>query len=227
MPENTPSQPDTAQDACASAMPPCAQSGTPGGFDKCMSHCMNCRRDVENSMSRIGGRKLRKLRSMEECSVGRCTAFLRTVQDDAMRLHLASMAWWRFSAVNEGVAESVRRIITACKSREPGSGQDYMHRALRVLSPLSQAQLSVWFGCENLYQAASLFVGNKPALLGAHCQACRLYKLGCTEYDRMGADDCPLWNDPFVQGVAATIKKDGGTWRDPCRGLDDNGKGKP
>ena len=178
-------------------------------------------------MSRIGGRQLRKLRAMPECAADRCVAFLKGVQDDAMRLHLASMAWWRFSAADDATASSVLRVLSGCTAKEPGSGADYMHRALRTLSPLTQAQLTVWFGCENLYQAASLFMGDRPVLLGQHCQRCRLYKLGCSAYDRIGADDCTLWSDPFVQSVAAAVRKDGGTWRDPCKGLDDNGKGKP
>ena len=95
---------------------------------------------------------------------------------------------------------------------------------LRVLSPLSQPQLSVWFGFDTLHQAASLFSGGVPYLIGSRCQRCRLYKLGCTDYDKIGANDCPLWDDPFVQGVAAVVKKAGGQWHDPCRWLDENGK---
>lgn len=204
--------------------PPCATLHEFRGMESLMSRCMNCRRDVEGSMSRIGGRQLRKLRSLPECSPEKCTAFLLGVEEDAMRLHLSSMAWWRFSAAGECAADEVRRIMTGCKSREPGSGMAYMHRVLRVLSPLSQPQLSVWFGFDTLHQAASLFSGGVPYLIGSHCQRCRLYKLGCTDYDKIGANDCPLWDDPFVQGVAAVVKKAGGQWHDPCRWLDENGK---
>lgn len=201
--------------------PPCADVKQATDAEKIMARCVNCRCDVEKSMSRIGGRQLRKLRNLPECSPEKCTEFLRGVQDDALRLHLASMAWWRFSAACERAAEAVRRIMTACKSREPGSGADYMHSALRVLSPLSQVQLTAWFGCDSLYQAASIFSGSVPSLLGEHCQRCGLYKLGCTDYDKLGANECPLWNDRFVQGVASAVKKAGGTWSDPCAGIPD------
>ena len=189
-----------------------------------MPRCLNCRREVEGSMSRIGGRQLRKLRAAEGCSAEECAAFLEGVQDDAMRLHMASMAWWRFSAAGENTAGPVLRVLSRCRAKEPGSGMDYMHRALRVLSPLSQAQLAVWFGCETLYHAAAIFSGDRPAMMGKHCHVCRLYKLGCDTYDRIGADDCVLWKDPFVQGVADVVKKAGGRWNDPCAGMGDDGK---
>jgi len=209
---------------CNTIRPPCAEVRDFRELAQLMAHCMNCRRDVEGSMSRIGGRQLRKLRSLDECSADKCTAFLMQVEDDSMRLHLSSMAWWRFSAAEDKAAEQVRRIMTACRSREPGYGTDYMHRALRVLSPLSPAQLAVWFGCETLYQAAALFSGDRPALMGKNCHRCRLYKLGCTDYDKLGADDCPLCDDKFVQGVALAVKRAGGVWRNPCNGMDDDGK---
>lgn len=172
-------------------------------------------------MSRIGGRKLRRLRALRQCSADECVVFLGAVRDDALRLHLASMAWWRFSAACDKGAEAIRRLMVGCASREPDGGVEYMHDALRVLSPLSQEQLAVWFGFENLYQAASLFSGGLPDALGEHCKQCRLYKLGCTDYDKIGADSCPLWNDKFVQSVAAVIRKAGGVWHDPCRSVQD------
>ncbi len=189
-----------------------------------MPRCLNCRREVESSMSRIGSRQLRKLRTAEGCSAEECAAFLEGVQDDAMRLHLASMAWWRFSAAGENMAGPVLRVLSRCRAKEPGSGMDYMHRALRVLSPLSHEQLAVWFGCETLYHAATIFNGDRPALMGKHCHMCKLYKLGCDTYDRIGADDCVLWKDSFVQGVAGAVKKAGGGWNDPCAGIGDDGK---
>lgn len=202
---------------------PCAGTRAFKGL-RCMPRCLNCRREVMASMSRIGGRMMRKLHAMEECSAARCVAFLEGVEEDAMRLHFASMAWWRFSSVGEGAAGPVLGVLRRCTAKEPGSGADYMRRALRTLSPLSRSQLSAWFGCENLYQAAALFIGDRPPMMGRHCPKCRLYKQGCDAYDRLGADDCPLWDDKFVQGVAAVVKKDGGAWRDPCNRVDDEGK---
>lgn len=186
-----------------------------------MARCIHCRREVERSMSRIGGRRLRHMRSLKQCSAAECVSFLSAVERDALRLHLASMAWWRFSAASDRGAEAIRRVMVGCVSREPDSGTEYMHHALHVLSPLSQEQLAVWFGFENLHQAASLFSGGLPYAVGEHCRQCRLYKLGCTDYDKIGADDCPLWSDRFVQGVASAIRKAGGAWDDPCAGIPD------
>lgn len=206
--------------------PPCASAETCGCIEKFASRCMNCRRAVEGSMSRIGGRRTRKLRALEECSARRCVEFLVTVGEDVLRFHLASMAWWRFSAMGEGAAGPIMRVLSRCKSKEPGSGTAYMHRALRVLSPLTQAQLSVWFGFDNLYQAAALFSDDIPEMVGRHCRKCRLYRLGCTAYDRLWANSCTLWKDSFVQSVAAAIKKAGGSWHNPCRGIGGSGKDK-
>ena len=35
----------------------------------------------------------------------------------------------------------------------------------------------------------------------------------------LGADDCPLQGDRFVQDVAAAVKKAGGLWKNPCKGI--------
>ena len=195
-----------------------AAPGCPAASRDCLSdtpRCMNCRRAVEASLSRISGRKLRRARSLAECSVARCVAFLNGIEDESMRLHLASMAWWRFSADSDGSADPLLRIMRGTRADIPQTGLDYVHRALKVLSPLSQTQLAVWFGCENLYQLVSAFIGDSPPVIGEHCSKCALYKQGCTTYDSLGADSCPFWGDAFVQSVAKTVSKAGG-WRNPC-----------
>lgn len=186
---------------------------------RCSVRCMNCRRDVESSLSRIGGRQLRKLRARDECSPSRCVEFLRGIGDDALRLHLASMAWWRFSAEKDGAAEPMRQVMEECRSCTIGSGTAYLHAALRALSPLSQNQLSAWFGCESLYRIVSLFSDAIPETEGEHCRKCHLYRMGCTDYYRIGADGCQHWRDPFVQKTAAAVKRNKGKWQDPCNGI--------
>lgn len=209
MPETESPQTDT------DARPPCA-----AGDAGCMQRCMHCRREVEASMSRIARRKLRKIRAHDSCSVARCVTFLKSVADETMRMHLASMAWWRFSADDAPAASAVMRVMNACHASKPEEGRAYMHAAVRTLSPLSSEQLSAWFGCENLYQMAALFIGDIPPKLGKHCQKCRLYKQGCNSYGQLTADDCPFWDDSFVQAVAASVAK-AGEWRNPCKGIPD------
>lgn len=194
----------------------CLKSGLP--------RCVNCRRAVEASMSRIAGRNLRKVRVLEECSAARCLEFLRGVKEEAMRLHLASMAWWRFSTDDAGAAEPILGLIRDARAEIPESGAAYMHRALRVLSPLTSTQLAVWFGCENLYQLATVFMGDRPPSVGRHCSKCGLYKQGCTAYSTLGANDCRLWRDAFVQNVAAAVSH-AGRWKNPCSGIDNGSPG--
>jgi len=190
-----------------------------------LTRCMNCRKAVEASMSRIAGRKLRRARKSDECSVARCVAFLRRVPDEPMRLHLASMAWWRFSADNDGVAAPLLKMMRALYARTsmPEPCSDYMHRALRTLSPLTPLQLATWFGCDSLYQMAAVFTPDRPVVVGRYCAKCALYKQGCTAYNVIGADDCPLWEDEFIQQIARVVTKTGG-WRDPCKGVANDGR---
>lgn len=183
-----------------------------------LPRCLNCRRAVEASLSRISGRKLRKARALPECSVDRCVRFLNGIEDESMRLHLASMAWWRFSADSDGSADPLLRIMRGIQADIPQTGVDYVHRALRALSPLTPLQLSIWFGCENLYQVVSAFASDRGPMIGEHCSKCGLYKQGCTSYDSLGADTCPFWGDGFVQSVAKTVSKAGG-WRNPCANM--------
>ena len=210
---------DPATDECDELPAQCESQCWMQDAEKCSVRCMNCRREVEASLSRIGGRQLRKLRAREECSPEKCVEFLRGIADESLRLHLASMAWWRFSAEKGGAAEPMRQVMEECRARTIGSGTEYMHSAIRALSPLSQHQLSAWFGCDTLYGIVSLFSDDIPEMIGVHCNKCRLYKMGCTDYYRIGADDCQHWHDQFVQKTAAAVKKDGGHWRNPCGGI--------
>ena len=89
---------DPATDECDELPAQCESQCWMQDAEKCSVRCMNCRREVEASLSRIGGRQLRKLRAREECSPEKCVEFLRGIADESLRLHLASMAWWRFSA---------------------------------------------------------------------------------------------------------------------------------
>lgn len=191
----------------------------PACLTSCLSRCVNCRRELELSMSRLAGRKLRQTRLLDECSVERCVSFLQSIKEEAMRLHLASMAWWRFSADNAAGAEPLLDMIKASKAEVPDSGPAYMHRAIRALSPLSPTQLAIWFGCGNLYQLVDVFTGDRPQKVGRHCTKCGLYKQGCTTYNTLGADDCPFWRDAFVQKLASVLAK-AGKWHNPCRGID-------
>jgi len=209
--------------ADSQAMLPNCIPDDPNCMNSCMARCLNCRREVEASMSRIAGRGLRRARKSDECSVARCVAFLRGVKEEGMRLHFASMAWWRFSADNDGAGAPLLRIMRKSRAGMPEIGPDYMHRALVALSPLTPMQLSTWFGCDNLYQLASVFIEDRPVLTGEHCPKCWLYKNGCTAYNEIGADYCPLWRDEFVQNLARTITKAGG-WKNPCNGVTDAGE---
>lgn len=187
---------------------------------------MNCRRDVEESLTRVAGRKMRRLRGLPECSVARCADFLASIEDEGMRLHLSSMAWWRFSSDGspDGIGR-IRKIMTACRPFLPEFGEQYLHSVLRVLSPLSPEQLATWFGHENLYQIVELFSGERPEITGSHCTKCKLYRLGCTAYAMIGADDCPYWKDAFVQSVASAVSK-AGVWNNPCKGISDTPEAK-
>ena len=167
---------------------------------------------------------MRQVRALEECSVQRCVAFLEGIKDEAMRLHLAAMAWWRFSVDDKGAAGPLLELAKNARAEVPDSGASYMHRALRTLSPLTHSQLSAWFGCDNLYQLVDVFVGDRPQVVGKHCTRCGLYKQGCTAYSTLGADNCHLWRDEFVQKVAAVIAK-AGRWHNPCRGIDQTKRG--
>lgn len=205
---------------------PCDGDPAFKGLSGFLPACINCRREVEASLTRVAGRKLRKLRLLPECSVARCAEFLSSVSDNSLRLHLSSMAWWRFSAENDsGAAEPVRRIMADCPPFPPEFGKDYLHLAMKELSRLNQAQISAWFGCDDVYHIAALFSGDRPERTGPHCQKCRLYKLGCTYHGMLGSESCPLWEDQFVQGVAAAVSRSGG-WNDPCRGVQDAEKQK-
>lgn len=219
MPE-TKDQPEHGADKALSA---CA-TGDQNCLTGCLARCVNCRAEVEASMSRIAGRKLRRAMKSDECSVARCVAFLRGVEEEGMRLHFASMAWWRFSADNDGAAAPLLRIMRKSRADMPPIGVDYMHRAIRALSPLTPMQLATWFGCDNLYQLAAVFIEDRPNMAGIHCTRCALYKQGCSAYNVIGADDCPLWNDEFVQQVAREIAK-AGQWKDPCKGITPKGDG--
>lgn len=189
-------------------------------FDRIIPRCLNCRREVESSLTRMAGRRLRKIRKMPSCTVGKCSEFLLSVGDPELRLHLAAMAWWRFSSDGEeSTAKAIQRIMEACPAFKndggPSFGEDYMQRAIRAISPLTTEQITAWFGCDDVYKMASLFYGERPTQVGKHCLRCRLYKAGCTAHGLLGADDCPFWNNPFVQGIARAVVKNGG-WRDPC-----------
>jgi len=205
---------------------PCAGDGDFKGLERCLPRCLNCRREVEASLTRVAGRKLRQLRALPSCSAEKCLTFLQSITEPAMRLHLSSMAWWRFSSDGvEGVAEGVRKVMADCPPFAPEFGLAYLHRAFRALSRLSAEQISAWFGCDDVYQMAALFIGERPADVGKHCLKCKLYKMGCTAHGLLGADDCPFWNDAFVQGVAATVAKKAG-WKDPCKGIPETEEGK-
>lgn len=207
MPENQ----ATGQDASAIG----ACSGCP--TEQELKMCMNCRKAVEESLTRIAGRRLRRLRRNPECSVAKCVEFLNGIDDRALRFHLASMAWWRFSS-DGGVenSEPVRTIMVESAIEKPAFGIPYMHSVLRLLSPLSQDQLTAWFGHDNLHQIASFYGGVGGWRDGVHCQKCRLYGQGCTMHNLLGADDCPLWDDEYVQRVAKAID-DADGWHNPCR----------
>lgn len=186
---------------------------------RCMPVCMNCRKAVEESLTRVAGRRLRKLRRLPSCSVETCAEFLKGVDDAEMRFHLATMAWWRFSADEKGTkADQIRAVMAACSVKKPSFGPEYMHRALKTLSPLTEEQLSVWFGCDSLYQVAALFNGEADDRIGPHCGKCRLLKTGCSAATLGRAADCTLWNDAWLQGVAGAVTKAGG-WKDPCKSV--------
>ena len=172
-----------------------------------LARCVNCRREIEASLSRIAGRKQRQARVLEECSIDRCVAFLRGVKEEAMRLHLASMAWWRLSAGDGRAAEPIRTLMLNARAELPDSGAAYTHRVLRVLQPLSRTQLSAWFGCENLYQLVHAFADTVPPEVGSHCGKCGLYRHGCTEYGMLTANKCRLWKDETIQRIARTWQK--------------------
>ena len=179
--------------------------------------CMNCRKMVEDSLTRLAGRRLRKLKRSPACSAQTCVSFLKGVDDEAMRFHLASMAWWRLSAdESHGTAAPIRAVMLSCRITTPEFGLDYVHRALAILTRLDAEQLACWFGCDTPYQVMRTFLGDRETRVGSHCGKCRLLKQGCTDAGTIGADDCPLWNDPVAQGVAAAVAKDGG-WRNPMR----------
>lgn len=181
--------------------------------------CMNCRKAVEASLTRVAGRRLRKLRALPSCTVAKCVAFLKTIEDPKTRFHFASMAWWRFSSEEVGAnTAGIRAVMADChETQVPALGMDYCHRALKLLSPLAAEQMAVWFGCENLFQAARLFSGGIQERDGEKCRKCALFKMGCTMHGMLGADDCPLQGDRFVQDVAAVIKKANGAWKNPCK----------
>ena len=212
--------PDTAE-----ANPTCPRESAGdhsyANMERCMPTCMNCRREVEASMTRVGGRRLRKMRAMPSCTVDKCVEFLNTVEDSKTRFHLASMAWWRFSSEEvKADTSAIREIMTACReTRVPTLCLDYCHRALKLLSPLSEEQMAVWFGCEDRFHAARLFSGGIEERDGRKCRKCALFKMGCTMHGMLGADDCPLQGDRFVQDVAAAVKKAGGLWKNPCKGI--------
>ena len=192
--------------------------------DGCLSQenltmCMNCRKAVEDSLTRVAGRKLRRLKRMPECSIARCVEFLRGVGDRALRFHLASMAWWRFSQDDMGVNTSaLRELMAGSAIEKPAFGISYMHEVLRLLSPLSPEQLTTWFGHDNLYQVAAFYGGVSFSQDGKNCHKCRLYGQGCTAHNMIGADDCALWKDKYVQDVAKAISK-AGRWNDPCKNI--------
>lgn len=183
-----------------------------------LARCVHCRREMEASLSRIEGRRARQARGFDECSVAKCIEFIRGIDDEAMRMHLASMAWWRFSTDSSGIADPLLAIAKSSRATVPEYGEDYMHRVVKTLSPLSMAQLSVWFGCNTLYSLVDAFMGEHPDIVGEHCQQCGLYRHGCDASRMLWANDCQLWKDKFVQEVAGVVSKDMG-WRDPCRGM--------
>lgn len=204
MPEE-PSEPFSALQGCIKEKCPSLQI------------CMNCRKAVEESLARVAGRKLRKLKRRPECSVFRCVGFLNTIQDRALRFHLASMAWWRFSSDKDGDApDAIRAVMNECTVHQPEFCTEYMHGVLKALSPLTPEQLVAWFGHENVFQIAAFYSGLEFDKDGKHCRKCRLYRQGCTMHGLNGADDCPLWKDEFVQGVAKAVAK-AGLWRNPCK----------
>lgn len=201
------------------AIPPCPIGEICKAHEKCAQMCVNCRRDVHASMTRAAGRKLRKLRALPECSVDKCVEFLNSVPQLHLRKHLASMAWWRFSADEDARnADAVQAVMAACPPSRLEFTTEYLHQAMRALSRLSQTQISAWFGCDNVYQIAELFSGDRPVLVGPHCAKCRLYRLGCTAHGTLGAELCTLWEDKFIQSVAASVRKSG-EWRDPCKDI--------
>lgn len=197
---------------------PCDGHSAFAAVQRCMPVCMNCRKAVEDSLTRVAGRRLRRMRAIPSCSIEKCAAFLRSVQDREMRFHLATMAWWRFSADGaDGTTEPIRSVMANCNVGNPEFGTTYLHTALKALSKLTPEQLTVWFGCENLYQIAALFSGEIPDRLGPHCRKCRLFKMGCTAATLGRASDCTLWDDRWLQGIAETVAKDG--WKDPCKNV--------
>ena len=208
-----PTQSDHEQEPAA--LRACA--GCPSATD--LERCMNCRKAVEDSLTRVAGRRLRKLKRLPECSVKRLVQFLKTVKDRSLRFHLSTMAWWRFSQDDTGVDTSeIRKIMVASAIEKPAFGIAYMHEVLKLLSPLSAEQLTTWFGHESLHQVAAFYGGVSFDRDGVNCGKCRLYGQGCTLHNLLGADDCPLWSDRYVQDVAKAIAK-AGKWKDPCRGV--------
>lgn len=181
-----------------------------------LPQCINCRREVEDSMARAVRGRMRTLRKSDLCRPSECVRFLKKVKDDDVRHHLACMAWWRMSTFTD--SDEVRGIVEVMQgNRAPVRefGPEYMHRAITALSPLKPEQLSVWFGFENLYQAVSLYMGEKSEERGVHCQNCLLFKQGCTDYGRKGVENCRLWQDKFIQAVAGVVAADK-KWDNPC-----------
>ncbi len=186
---------------------PCGAAG--------MQACVNCRREVMASKSRVAKRMQRRMLSLPECSPDRCAEYLATVADDKMRRHFAAMAWWRFSADPKFDASPVLTVLHGCKAVDiPPSGADYLHAALRELSRLTQEQLSSWFGFGSLYELATLFAEDEDGTVPPACHGCPLLRMGCTAYGTRKAETCWFRRDAMLQHVARRIAEDG-SWDDP------------
>lgn len=180
-----------------------------------MQACVNCRREVTESKSRLAKRAQRRALARPECSPESCVAYLSTVADAKMRRHFAAMAWWRFSADPKRYdPKPVLAALRECGASDiPARGLDYLHAALVELSRLTREQVSAWFGVESLYDIATLFATDETGDVPRACAGCGLLRLGCTAYTTSRAETCPFRDDAVLQGVARRVAETG-RWGD-------------
>lgn len=182
------------------------QCGAPG-----MQACINCRREVTESKSRLAKRAQRRALGRPECSPESCVAYLATVSDAKMRRHFAAMAWWRFSADPKRYdPKPVLAALRECGASDiPERNADYLHAALVELSRLTREQVSAWFGVESLYDIATLFATDETGDVPMACAGCGLLRLGCTAYATSRAEACPFRDDAVLQAVARRVSETG------------------
>lgn len=197
---------EQADSKCDGCPLPCGVAG--------MQACINCRREVMDSKSRVAKRIQRRRLARPECSPERCAEYLATVTDEKMRRHLAAMAWWRFSAEQKLDASPVLAMLRGCKAVDiPPSGADYLHAALRELSRLTWEQISSWFGFSNLYEMAVLFARDEDGEVPSSCHGCPLLKMGCTDYNTNKAASCWFRDDEMLRHAAHQLST--GAWNAP------------